>query len=118
MGPFKRLSFLTVALSVFGAALVVLAVVQKFTGNEAGSGLPEYLLLMFVGVLMGAIAALGSIVSTILNAQGAHLERLERRLSESDGQLEAVREGLRARVGGLERQLDESRAAVAARPKD
>jgi hypothetical protein len=85
MARWKSLSFLTVAFSVLGAALVVLAVVQKFAGNEAGSGFPTYLLLMFQGVLMGAIAAVGSVVSGVLKAQADRIDALERRLSQAPG---------------------------------
>jgi len=85
MGGFRRLSLLVLTFSVIGAALVVLAVVQRFTGNGAGSGMPAYMFLTFQGVLMGAIAAVGSVVSGTLKAQADQIEALERRLSQTPG---------------------------------
>ena len=83
MHRLRTLSFLVIAFSILGAASAVLAIATKFVGKEAGSEIPIYLLLLFQGVLMGAIAAVGSIVSGMLKALADRIDALERRTQES-----------------------------------
>ena len=117
MQRIRSLSRIAVILSVLGAALVVLGVVSLFVQKDSGSGFSGANLLVEQGVLLTATAVIGSLAASGLKALAARIDALERRLKESDGEQEALRESLRARVGKLERDLDEQRPASGIQPR-
>jgi hypothetical protein len=104
-------------LDIFPLLLIVTGFILEVASVPVGFFLGAGKEVFCLGISLMLLGVTASVSANALQRQAARIDTLERQLKESDGEMEALRESLRARVGALERQLDELRAAAPTAPK-